>query len=300
LVYSDFVERADDRAIRVAFDAARKAFGADIAQSYVSHLAGPDEEDADDDLRDAYVRASALATVPEVRVKVDKEADDLALSWFAQHRVEIRGLPDERQQEYELIRALATEPQRGELSRPRSRMEDYASVDDFGQEGVAPLVDRHLMSDEDGKFPIAALNDWERAVVGAELERRGSVGWYRNPARAAVDSLGITYRDAVGNWRSMHPDFIFFNEVGGKVRASIVDPHGHHLEDSLLKLRGLARFAEEHGDEFHRIESVTKIGTTMRILDLQIPVVREALIRGDDTPIELYQSDLAVDYDASS
>ena len=299
LVYSDFVERADDRAIRVAFDDARKVFGADIAQSYVNHLAGPDDDEVDDDLRDSYVKTSALATVPEVRVKVDKEADDLAVSWFSQHRVAIRGLPDEHQQEYEVIRALATEPQRGELSRPRSRMEDYSTVDDSGQLGVALLVDKHLMSDQEGMFPIASLNEWERAVVVAELKRSDSVGWYRNPPRAAVDSLGVTYRDAVGNWRSMHPDFIFFNEVGGKVRASIIDPHGHHLDDSLLKLRGLARFAQEYGGEFHRIEAVTKIGTTMRILDLQIPAVREALIRGDDTPIELYQSDLAVVYDAS-
>ncbi len=247
LVYSDFVERADDRAIRVAFDAARKAFGADIAQSYVNHLAGPDD-DADDDLRHAYVQTSALATVTEVRVKVDKEADELAVAWFARHRVEIKALPDEHQQQYQLIQALATEPQRGELTRPRSRMEDYASIDGSGQIGVAPLVGKHLMSDEDGMFPIASLNDWERDVVVAELNRRGSVGWYRNPARAAVDSLGITYRDSVGNWRSMHPDFLFFNEVGGVVRASIVDPHGHHLEDSTVKLKGLARFAEEYGD----------------------------------------------------
>ena len=299
LVYSDFVERADDRAIRVAFDAARKAFGADIAQSYVNHLAGPDNEDADDDLREAYVRTSALATVAEVRVKVDGEADNLAKSWFEQHRVEIKGLSDERQQEYEIIRALATEPQRGELSPPRSRMEDYASVDEAGQLGVAPLVGKHLMSDEDSLFPIASLNDWERDVVAAELKRPGVVGWYRNPARVAVDSLGITYRDAVGNWRSLHPDFLFFTEIGGTVRASIVDPHGHHLDDSLVKLKGLASFAQEHGGEFHRIEAVSKIGTTMRILDLQLPAVREALIRGDDTPIELYQSDLAVVYDAS-
>jgi len=299
LVYSDFVERADDRAIRVAFDAARKAFGADIAQSYVNHLAGPDNEDAEDDLREAYVRTSALATVAEVRVKVDGEADNLAKSWFEQHRVEIKGLSDERQQEYEIIRALATEPQRGELSRPRSRMEDYASVDEAGQLGVAPLVGKHLMSDEDSLFPIASLNDWEWDVVVAELKRPGVVGWYRNPARVAVDSLGITYRDAVGNWRSLHPDFLFFTEIGGTVRASIVDPHGHHLDDSLVKLKGLASFAQEHGGEFHRIEAVSKIGTTMRILDLQLPAVREALIRGDDTPIELYQSDLAVVYDAS-
>jgi type III restriction enzyme len=297
LMYSDFVERADDRAIRVAFADARKAFGADIAQSYVNHLAGPDDDDADDDLRDAFVRTSALATVQDVRVKVDEEADELARAWFAQHRVGIKGLPDEHQQHYQLIQALATDPQRGDLGRPRSRMEDYSTIDDSGQVGVAPLVGKHLMSDEDGMFPISSLNDWEREVMIAELKRPDSVAWYRNPSRVAVDSLGITYRDAFGNWRSMHPDFVFFNEVGGKVRASIVDPHGHHLDDSMVKLQGLARFADEFGGEFHRIEAISKLGTTMRILDLQIPAVREALIRGDATPIEYYKSDFAVVYD---
>ena len=58
---------------------------------------------------------SALAIVQEVREKVDREADELAEQWFAEHRVAIKGLTDERQQEYEDIRALATEPQRGEL-----------------------------------------------------------------------------------------------------------------------------------------------------------------------------------------
>ncbi|MGD9525460.1 MAG: DEAD/DEAH box helicase [Dehalococcoidia bacterium] len=296
LAYSDFVERADDRAIRVAFDDARKAFGADIAQSYVNHLAGLDDDGADDGLREAYVKASALATVPDVRHQVDREADERTRSWFAQHRVGIKGLPDDRRQDYELIRALATEPQRGELSRPRSQMEDYQTIDAAGQVGAAPLVDRHLMSDDDGMFPIAALNDWERAVVVTELGRPAALGWYRNPPRAAVDSLGIAYRDAVGNWRSMHPDFIFFHEIGGTVRASIIDPHGHHLDDAKLKLQALARFAQKYGNEFHRIEAVTKIGTTMRGLNLQIPAVREALIHGRETPIEYYQSDLALEY----
>jgi hypothetical protein len=44
LSYREFVERADDRAIRTGFEAAKKAFGADVAQSYVNHLAGPDDE----------------------------------------------------------------------------------------------------------------------------------------------------------------------------------------------------------------------------------------------------------------
>ena len=98
----------------------------------------------------------------------------------------------------------------------------------------------------------------------------------------------------------MHPDFLFFHEVGGAVRASIVDPHGHHLDDALPKLQALARFAAEYGAEFHRIESLTKDGATMRILDLQRADVRDAVLAGHDTSIEYYLSDLAVEYDVSA
>ena len=127
LSYAEFVERADDRAIRTGFEFAKKAFGADIAQSYVNHLAGPDDEDADDDgLREAYVRTSALATVKEIREKVDAEAIELTDKLLAEHRVAIKGLPDARQQEFEDIRAMATDPQRGTLRRPRTRIEGFS------------------------------------------------------------------------------------------------------------------------------------------------------------------------------
>lgn len=299
LTYREFSERADDRAIRSMFEAAKKAFGGDIAQSYVNHVAGEDDtSDEDDGLREAYVKAAALANVREVRAKVDKEADELTASWFAEHRVAIRGLSDLRQQDYEDIKAMATEPQVGYLTRPRSRLEDYAVIDDDGQVAVAPLTKLHLMADEHADFPIGALNEWERIVVLAEVGRSGCRGWYRNPARAAVDSLGIAYRNETGDWRSMHPDFVFFHETQGEVRASIVDPHGHHLDDSKLKLRALASFANEFGGRFHRIEAVSKVDNSMLVLDMQLPAVREAVLRGDRSSLEMYRSDIAVPYDA--
>lgn len=298
LTYSEFVERADDQAIRAGFDDAKKAFGADVAQSYVNHLASDDEDD--DGLRAAFVTVSGLAIVQKVRERVDREADDLADTWFAEHRVAIRDLSDERQQQYEEIRAEATEPQRGEMKRPRTRMEDFAVVQEDGQLAVALLVDRHLMSDEFGQFPLSSLNDWERQVVNAELARDSCRAWYRNPPRAAVDSLGVTYRDPVGNWRSLHPDFIFFNEVDGEIVASIVDPHGHHLEDAMTKLQALARFARDFGSAFHRIEALAKTGSQMRVLDLQNEDVRHGIMFSHIEPLELYASHLAVDYDTAS
>lgn len=298
LTYSEFVERADDRAIRVGFEDAKKAFGADVAQSYVNHLAGDDDED-DDGLRDAFVRVSGLAIVADVRNQVDREADQIAEQWFAEHRVTIKELADERQQAYEEIRAEATQPERGWLSRPRTRMEDFWVVAEDGQIATAPLETRHLMSNEEGDFPLSSLNSWEYEVVQAELKRESCRAWYRNPSRAAVDSLGVTYRDVVGNWRSMHPDFVFFNEVGGEIVASIVDPHGHHLEDSLIKLQALARFARDYGSAFHRIEALAKPAKTMRVIDLQVEEVRDGVLHASETAtLELYNSDLAVDYDA--
>ena len=296
LTYTDFVERADDRAILVGFDDAKKAFGSDVAQSYVNHLAGDDEDGGDDDLREAFVRVSGLAIVKEVRELIDHEADELAERWFAEHRSGIRALSDERQQAFEEIWAAATLPLRGELKRPRSRMEDFQVELDEGQLAVAPTERLHLMSDENGDFPLGSLNDWEFDVVRTEVARDSCRGWYRNPPRQAVDSLGVAYRDPVGNWRSMHPDFIFFNEFQGETVASIVDPHGFHLEDSLIKLQSLADFAAEYGDEFHRIEALAKVRDQMRVINLQDPDIREQVKSTTKTPMELYESELAVDY----
>lgn len=297
LTYREFSMRADDRAIRSAFEDAKKAFGADIAQSYVNHLAGEDDGE-DDGLRDAYVKTAALAMIKEVREKVDQEATDLVNQWFARHRVAIRALPDVRQQDYEDIRAMTTDPQRGELGRPRSRMEDFAVLDDLDQQATAPLVDRHLMSDEDGMFPLSSLNEWEQKVVVAELERSSTLAWYRNPVRSAVDSLGIAYRDQQGNWRTMYPDFVFFEEIQGEVKASIVDPHGHHLDDAIVKLKALAEFAAKYGDEFHRIEAVAQVGKAMKVLDMTIPAVRDGVLHEDKPAVEFYRADFAIEYDA--
>ncbi len=296
LSYNEFVERADDRSIRTGFERAKRAFGADIAQSYVNHLAGPDDEEpGDDGLREAYVRISALATVKEVREKIDQEALELTERFFAEHRVAIKELPDVRQQEYEDIRAMTTEPQRGTLRRPRTRIEGF-SIELNDQVVSAPLGPWHLMSDENGNFPLTSLNNWEQTVVRTELAEPSVRGWYRNPSRAAVDSLGIAYRDPSGNWRSMHPDFVFFHEVRGEIVASIVDPHGHHLDDAAMKLKALAAYAASFGASYHRIEAIAEVDGRMRVIDMQTPAVRDALITTTKPAVDIYRSSIAVDY----
>ena len=91
----------------------------------------------------------------------------------------------------------------------------------------------------------------------------------------------------------MHPDFVFFNRGRDVVRPSIVDPHGHHLDDSLVKLQGLANFAERYGDAFHRIEATVKDGTEWRLLDLKRADVRSAIAKHTGHVLELYQAPVA-------
>jgi type III restriction enzyme len=293
--YVDFVEQADDRAIRFVFDDARKAFGSDVANGYVDHLT--DGDDGDEALRDAFVRTAALACVPEVREAVDKLADQLATAWFTEHAGGIRRLPDDRQQEYRDINALAATPQENRLGRPRTRIEDYVEVAEGGEQSRAELAMLHLMADAEGNAPLTKLNSWEAEIVKHEIARAGALAWYRNPPRQTADSLGVAYRDeASGNWRSMHPDFLFFHEVKGETRASIVDPHGHHLDDSLVKLKALATFARNYGKPFHRIDALSKVGDVMKVLRLNDRTVRDVVIGWEKSVDELYRSPHAGDY----
>lgn len=296
LSYSRFAETADDRSIQDAFREAARAFSPDLAGTYVDHIAGPDAPNADDDgLRDAYVKTAALALVPEVREELEREADRLTRGWLDRYRVDIKALSDERQAVYNDVRAMSTEPQRLAVTRPRNRIEETARQDDDGNKHPLPARKRHLLADEHGDFPVGSLNEWELDVLDKELGRTSTVAWYRNPARASQDSLGVAYTDTSGDWRTLRPDFLFFRQGDGKVEVSLVDPHSHHLADALPKLRGLAAFTQTYENEFHRIEAVAKIGDTLRVLDMTDPKVRDAVAKAPDAKT-LYESGIAGNY----
>src|SRR5258708_25099869 len=94
----------------------------------------------------------------------------------------------------------------------------------------------------------------------------------------------------------MHPDFVFFHEIGGKIVASILDPHGHHLDDALMKLKALARFAGTYGEAFHRIEALTEVDGRMKVIDMKIETVRESVLVAKQSALDVYRSTIAVDY----
>ena len=106
-----------------------------------------------------------------------------------------------------------------------------------------------MLCDAEGLFPDE-LNEWERTVLQAEMGRDDRLAWYRNPPRASQDSLGIVYDDA-DEKRLVRPDFVFFSgQSDGSILADLIDPHGHHLADSLPKLHGLPNAEPMAGAEW--------------------------------------------------
>ena len=288
-----FVEAADEAAVTQSYRVAERAFTKDIARTYTERVAMSAEPEDDLELGEALfqarIRTAALGTLVPVADALEDKADTIANEWLSQHRVAIKGLSDGRQQVYNEFLEMAVEPQRMSLVKP-DRWQENTKVLEGEMTTDLPTWDNHLMASEDGIFP-ADLNTWETYVIDMEMNRPGARAWYRNPDRSNPSSLAISWQDTFDRWKALRPDFLFFHEVNGQVKASIVDPHGHHLTDALWKLRGMARYAESYGSEFHRIEAVVRLdgdAHAMTVLDLTREEVREA-IRQCSTAEEAYR-----------
>lgn len=291
-----FQSEADDAVIEDAYRRTARIISPDIARTYTVERAKrkPEaEEDFDDALIDAREDVAALHLMENLQVIFDAEAKTLSDSWFDKYRDRIKALPHDRQEAYRQIVALSTDPQDVDLARPISRFEPTKVREKDGVESVISTYEKHLLCDEHGFYP-AELLGWEKKVLEVECKRNDFRFWYRNPDRPSQDSLGIAYTED-DDTRIVRPDFIFFAEVKGEIVADIVDPHGTHLADALPKLKGLARYAEAHGQHFRRIDAVADEGSKLRVLDLKNIEVREAVFKATTAKV-LYKGSLAGDY----
>ena len=296
MTFDDFVEAADYAVIEDAYRRAARVISPDLATTYSEHLASkaPEGEDPEDALIEAHTVIAAIGLVSDIRDDLDAAAEKLANQWLTQYRVPIKSLSDERQEVYRQIREMSADPLPVDLARPNTWLQMTTARQADGTEEPLPRFEKHLLCDEDGLFP-GDFNSWEGKVVTDELKRDGTIGWYRNPARASQDSLGVTYEDG-GEPKILRPDFIFFARLSdGTVAADIVDPHGIQFGDALPKLKGLAKYAEENVGVYRRIEVFAEVDGRERIIDLTEPAAR-AVVMTAATVKELYESDAAADY----
>ena len=298
MTFDDFVEAADYAVIEDAYKRAGRAISPDVATTYAEHLAAniEDAEDEEEALVEAHTTIGAIGLVSKVKEDLEAAAEQMAKDWLAMHRAAIKGLNDARQEVYRQIQAMSSDPLPVEIARPHVWLQPTTAKEPNGKEFELERFERHLLCDEDGMFPDSFNSSWEPAVLRAEMQREGNIGWYRNPARASQDSLGVVYEEA-DKKRIVRPDFVFFVQLAdGGVAADLIDPHGDYLADALPKLKGLAKYAAENLKIFRRIEAISKTKSgAYRKIDLTKGDVRSAIETATSAE-GLYTSATAEDY----
>lgn len=242
VVHSSVATAAADLDLMFKHAATRLRDG--LAAGYWSHIIS---QDPDTDPAEGKAIVVALASDPAVIDKVEADAESRVGQWLVHHGAAISGLSEDRRAHYSQVRAMAKNPEATtpQLGKSRSMPND------------ADPHTMHFFSDPDGIYR-ADLGPWEKHVLQVEASRPGFSGWYRNPV-GGQQTIRIPYETAPGKLGKLHPDFVFFHaDDDGAIRASLVDPHGHHLSDAGPKLRGLAEYARTHKAAYWRILAVIK------------------------------------------
>ena len=218
---------------------------------------------------------AALFTVEGVLDALDAAATAWVRDKLSEHAVEIKNTTGATRDSFRRVAEMTVEAEPVTIDL-RDNLTTASSTTDGDS---LPKFKKHLFADSGGSFP-ALLNDWETEVIETEIARDSTVAWYRNPSRATPAALRIAYAKDDGRWTSLQPDFIIISRRDdGSLAASIVDPHGDHLADARNKLNALADYAELYGENFVRIESITKSDDELRYLDLVDEAARE-VVRG--------------------
>lgn len=238
----------------------------ELAMSYVQHRFDPKDENA------VYWRckleAFLLSQDASVVSPVEAEAQKLLESAYEKRKPEILNLPDERRAAYRRIMQTsrdfkATEPSIPDPMRIKTDRDAVAQKD-------------HLFVSEKGDFKVG-LNDWENPVLASARKGPGFSGWLRNYARKPW-SIAYTYTNSEGQTAPGYPDFVVFRREGKHVLVDLLEPHHTGNADSLSKVQGLCRFAEQHGDKFGRIEWITIEGSQIRRLNVNSAKVRSNVL----------------------
>lgn len=262
----------DDNNIEDLYRVAQRKLPEGVATNYWNEVINAQSDD-DYDPTEAKAETAVLALHDEVVEAVEASAEQLAKTWLREHQRSISKLPDAKKALYDPVKRETRNPELSELILPSAR-----NVPDSDQRWP-----KHVLAAEDGTYPFAAMG-WELKVIEIEMKDDDLVAWYRNPTGGS-SALRIPYAGSEFD-KSMYPDFVMFHQTDEGIRPSIIDPHGFHLADAVPKLRGLASYAEAHGDAFARIDAVVEINKRLLTLDLKSESVRDAVRKVDESGLE--------------
>ncbi len=239
-------------------------------------------------LHEAYWRAHVDADVTNARdVKIDviavsrsgsamqalqRQADAAFNELFDAHRRDVSRLREQQRQACERLRLATSNPVPIEWDLPPSV--------DWRRARTDPKWDRHLYREENDEFHCA-LGTWEAAVLSEELDA-GATWWLRNPTKKHW-SLEIPYESG-GTTKPMFPDLVVLRPEDNGWIVDVLEPHDPSRSDNFEKAKGMARFSEQHGGAFGRIQLIREVssptgGKVFKRLDLNTESLRREVLR---------------------
>ena len=242
-----------------------------------------DEKDYEDCLVDCILYANAtdcMRNLGELSKKVFFDLHD-------KYRRSIVKLTDKERSKYDKIIRAGTV----DISDLSFRLPDVMFCESNG--GIS--YSDHLYVDEEGRFD-AKLNEWERAVLDEERQKKDFVTWYRNQKGTA--GLGMAYQRE-GKLRMFYPDFLIVRrDPDTQYAVDILEPHSPDFADNLPKAKAMAAFAEKAMTVVGRVEMIRQqknsIGQRVFVrLNFASIAIREKLkqIRTHDELSALFETD---------
>lgn len=237
---ADYSIDASDVDIDRLFDEAGRALSHGLHMNYW-------QAHADRDALEVKVEVIVLSRHHSAMSALESAAGGAFDELYDTHKKAIGKLKEQRRIAYERLRLATAKPNEVPWHLPESI--------DFRRLPTAPCWKQHMYVESNGQFR-AELGTWETGVLYEELVDISVVGWLRNVDRKPW-SLEIPY-DTGGNTRPMFPDLVVVRQTGADFTVDILEPHDPSLGDNFEKAVGLARFAEQHGHLFGRIQLIRK------------------------------------------
>jgi type III restriction enzyme len=236
------------------FDEAGRKLGEGLNKLWWRHRV-----DADESARTvAKVEAIALAAEPAVIAALEEAARTKTQEWLRSHSKEIKSLNEPARQGYVEIRGLASRSEQVD----REPYPDRIQVTKADKRWL-----KHIYVDDAAQYP-SKFNKWETKVIEQQLAKKGEVvAWLRNPPRKPW-SLTVPYWRG-GEEHPQYPDFLVLRRTQkGAIVVDLLEPHMTDLADAAAKALGLAKYADQHADQFGRIEFIVVDGDDVVSLDL--------------------------------
>lgn len=257
-------------------DAGRRLGDTGIASAYLKHRLTRNRRA---DLSAVKLELYALLEDGARLAAIERMAEDVTEEELDRYEVEINALQDDKRQRYRAIR------RNGSTSRP----EPWELPHDIEGSRDGDRWAKHIYVKQDGLF-THTLNPLEQRVLSEELAKKEVVGWLRNEPNKPW-AFRISY-ELHGDEHQMFPDFVIFRKQKGAIVVDVLEPHAQRESDSVAKARGLAMFANKHGDRFGRIELIDEIQQGNQKVLKRLPLKRgkwQKLVRDTHTEGHLRQ-----------